>query len=454
MATKAPSIGFLPYGSSDESVIFADPLTDIVTTSTLPSASVITRGTPAHDSVLGLKDGGYEVLNITNGDNANNQWQITFEIQKEWLCKNEQGSTGYAPASTETLLVVEPDSGDDLFLLRKGTAADFTNGLLDTGAVKIDDAYWDTSVGTSFQEISSIGKGEFVTINMFGIGGHAGGVIGMAVDGLPLVQATTAHAGFADFGDSFHINNSFAGGFGTYYMRNLQLSSKAPVFPVHPKLRRLMIWGDSQVSTQGVAPTTAYTFDNAQILSCMRKLAQKGIYVGTALTNRNAGDSISTTNPGSAEDSRAAMLATNPTIILCRWGTNDAITYNADFEADLQTEITNCMAHESVEYMIFSNVPSLVGDTDENTSSNKADLATINAIYDSIPAWWDTNNPTNTGKVKVFDNYTKQGGLSPPAETYIGQSLGSYADAHYAGKGALVEGEGFADEILKILGDL
>lgn len=452
MATKAPSIGFLDFGSSDESVIASDPLTATMTTTTMPSSSITTRGTPVHDSVKGLKDGGYQINTLTNGSDMDNQGQITFEVEREWLCKDEQGSEGHTASGNEYCMVIAPAVGNTRRMLYKSTGTDFPQVRMDAAVdTVLGSAYYGGAA--VFNEITSIGKSEFVKIGMGWWGGDDGGTMVMSVDGMPLFKGSMpAGQTTTGLGATIHINNLSGGSFRNYYMRNLQFSSKPPVFPVHPKLRRLMLWGDSQ--TMLLAPNENYRFDNATILSCLRKLAQNKIFAGEALVDKNSGYFIDTGQANDAASVRAAMLAQNPTMVLFRWGTNDAVTYNAaNFETDLKAEVTAVMAHPSVEYVIVSNVPSLIGDTSTNTAANQADLATINTIYAGIPAWWDTDNPTNTGKVLHIDNYTAQGGENPPAETYLGQSSGSYDDLHYAGRGCLVEGELFADEILTILGD-
>ena len=96
-------------------------------------------------------------------------------------------------------------------------------------------------------------------------------------------------------------------------------------------------------------------------------------------------------------------------------------------------------------------IPTLKGNSTYDTPTYVASVKTLNAIIDSLPAWWDANNPSNTGKVTIADTLKAFGGESPLENVFVGQVAGTFTDYHPGAKGQAIMGETFAQAVVNVL---
>lgn len=232
---------------------------------------------------------------------------------------------------------------------------------------------------------------------------------------------------------------------------NILVSNRPVMMPSHPQLNNVIFWGDSFVTNAAIAVSTTYYHCTAEN-TFKRYLADRGINA-TLVIDGNSGYEIWDGATNDLESVRAALLAQDPQVVCIQAGTNDAVRnpIQAAFEADYQDHITTIMAHDTVERVIIGTIPTLKGNSTYDTPTYVSNVKTLNDIIRSLPVWWDTNNPSNTGKVTIADTFTALGSEEPYDNVFIGQIQNLFNDYHPSAKGQRLMGETFAAAILDVL---
>ena len=481
-------VGWLPYGSSDPSVLFYDPLTSEVKTVSaggrIPASTRLISagggGTVAdivHHPVFGMKaynDGtkwaSYRFQTFSDVGEARwadfaNAGQITFEIETDFLSKPDANSesTGAIPAAIQTILSMSAGGGIYRFLQKDATGTLTHNNF---GATTFSN--WYTGLSSTLT-MSSWGRGQFTKVNIGWSGGKVGGTGYIAFDDQLLATFARNRSDTSTPTDFFLP--SAAGGQTTivnnHYIRKLQFSTQPPMFAVHPALNNIVIWGDSQVkdvadgSGTGMDYTAGPAFSSTVGLELGRALNAKGLfanirtrgYSGYSIANDGVHTSLSTT--------ASVVKALNPSIVILEAGTNDVIgvggaVYSA-FETDFRALVVDMLNHPSVKYLLLRTVPSTIGNATVYSAGFQANRATINAIVSGMPAYIDATYPQHYGKVFVADSYNALGAENPPAGTWYGQLPGGKLSGvpnnlHYAARGCQVEGATLAAKLMEIVG--
>lgn len=126
MAVTNP-VGWLPFGSNDDSVLFqADMKSADSITGNTGTITSVGSGTQTFDSKLGMNvgsSGGYRVLQMTGYASLDYSGQISIEVQKEYICRNDatNGSSGDVLAAQGYVLSVLPGTGSAAAPLYKTT---------------------------------------------------------------------------------------------------------------------------------------------------------------------------------------------------------------------------------------------------------------------------------------------------------------------------------------------
>lgn len=431
--------GWLPYGSSDSSVILQLPLTSA------PAGWTVV-GSPVHDSVKGLNpngNGGYSKTSLTGYAALDYGGQISVEVEKAWACYNDptNGSSGYTPAAQEYLLSVLAGTGGAQSIIDKtvgGALLGFMNGASQNKSF----TDWKYDGGTTYNVLVHSGpKSDFVRINIGWWGGKAGGLFVMAIDGHIYAAGLRAAGTNANVFQNIYLGSDRGiGGFmNGYYFRNLQISTRPPAMAVHPKLRRVSVLSDSLFNTDSLA--SVYR-DEMASHTFRRYLENLGYRPGDMTVDVNSGYHVHDASVGNIFSSRVAtLLANNPQVVLFRGGTNDVIlgyTINAAWYAELQSLMTSILAGTSVERIVVGKVPSTIASSASGTytAATRAAVSAINAYYDQLPAW--------NSKIVVADVYSALGGESPARGTFIGQVDGANDNLHCAAVGHKLMGECYA----------
>lgn len=439
--------GWLPYGSTDSSVIFQHPLT-----SAPPGWTLI--GSPIHDAAKGMNPngtGGYSKANLTGYATLDYGGQISVEVEKAWACYNDptNGSVGYTPAAQEYLLSVLAGTGGAQSIIDKttgGALLGFMNGVSQNKSF----TDWKYDGGTTYNVLVHSGpKSDFVRINIGWWGGLAGGLFVMAIDGHIYAAGLRVAGTNANVFQNIYLGSDRGiGGFmNGYYFRNLQISNRPPAMAVHPKLRRVSVLSDSMFNTDSLA--SVYR-DEMASHTFRRYLENLGYRPGDMTVNVNSGYHIHDIGGGVNAFSSlvAALLANTPQVILFSGGTNDAIlgyTIDASWYAELQSLMTSILAGASVQRIVVGKVPSTIASSASGTytAAIRAAVSAINAYYDQLPAW--------NSKIVIADRYTALGGESPMANTFIGQVDGLNDNLHPAAIGHKLMGECYAKAVVENL---
>lgn len=438
--------GWLPYGASDSSILLQHPLTSD------PSAYFATISTHTkqgsghvYDSVLGFCPNGagnHRLAGLTGSSALDHGGQISFEVTREFVCEDDSAnfSFGYTPAAAdEFCLSYVPTTGSAGGWGVKSTTKAF---------------YSSSGLGSSLSlNLSSAGKGGYVTVNYGWSGGRVGGTLWMAIDGKIVDSAARNAATLATAFANLYIGGDrgtskwMAAG---YYIRNLQISTRPPMFPILPKLRYIAILSDSMCNSDDPA---AGTYNDAVTSYSMRqRFAEKGLYAGTYNVSVNGGYRLDNSSPGSyLKDQLPALLANNPTVVVIRGGTNDAQgsrCSQSTWLASVTDYITDCFAVSSVQIIVLANIPS----AKYYPTPQASEIATGNTKLQAAADAWRAANPTDPREIVVVDCYNRLGGENPPAGSFIGQVNGLSDNLHLSAYGHYAHGMAIADGIISALG--
>ena len=460
-------VGWLPYGSTDSSVLFYHPLTSVPTNVTIPctTLSTVGAGSITHHATRGALFNGqsYRIQTLTGGDALINGGQISFQVERAWISTYDasgtaSGSEGANTGQTQTAISLLTNSSH-LCRWPQRFGGDATAiGINNFGAGPTQSNFYTAAAGGPC--INSVGKSDFVTINIGWVGTPSGGRWYFAVDGLVLTRWDAAVTGVTGLGANWYLGsdrgtaNTFVA---SHYIRNLQVSTRPPMFAVHPLLRKVVFWGDSMVKDLAHTHFTGNPYyDVATGLSCVRELQRNGIYPGEVVAQSYGGYTIVDQGSNQLQTQRAALLAVNPTVVCMRAGSNDAsfTGYQTSFVTDVKDHISTILAYSTVEYLVMGNVPTR---RYNSAAPFTSDVAWINNEMAQLESWWNTTGAaaagvaSKVGRLKVIDTYSYIGRESPPAKTFVGQITGANNDAHWASNGHYLQGRQFGEAILSLL---
>ena len=412
----------IPYGSSDESVLFQDDMKDA------PSNGAFKVALPTFDSTNGmlLGAGGWMFdLSALDFNSLENGGQFSFSIEAKGLGDDpiqdsdftSIGSTGISTTGTSYLCTWANASAVG--------AAPY--GRIFTSSVELIQVQLnggDTSVSALVTDHT--GKDYMIfTISW------TGSVVKMFVDNI-LVKSGTAQTN-TDWMQFFHIgtNRGAATAFfeDAVYVKDFVISNRPVMTPVHPSLAKVVIMGDSfanQADTgQSNIPSAGY--QNTMTLSAQGYLRELGVGInwsGHGVSGAYIHDWSGVMND--VADQIAGVIADKPSNVVIQAGTNDAgysLYLEATFETEYQGHLTTLLAGINGKCFI-GTVPSLKGETNGKSSeliaTEAAAVASINSVINSLPAWWDGANPSDTGRVIVYDLFTETGGEDAAANMMAG----------------------------------
>lgn len=487
--------GWLPYGSADDSVVWRHPLTSALSSSDITGVwSTLTKvgsgNTPTHDPILGMlcldsagAAAGYRFQTIASPlDTALTMGgQISIECQRDLVCINDptNGSSGWTPAANSTLLGLVPSTGSACVLGQKNTDGTFKFKMSAAFASNDFTCGYRSGEGISAPKIHSAGKGAFVTVNIGWTPGVAGGLLFVAVDGLLVAYGLRAEATTAKLFENLYIGSN-AGSAGTFiagaYFRNLQISTRPPVFPVHPRCRSIAFIGDSLNDDPINQPTPGTpAYDCVAWAQVMKYFHQRGFITGNRNSSQNPGYTISGNGgstklvtvltsftigtPGSMLSAVGATPPWKPDVAVIVGGTNDCIanasTYVGSTFTSSYTDLIEQIMFGAAKTtrtptkMVFCCIPppNSAMLTDVNVQTALPDvIARINAL----PAWWDSTYGATwgAGLVKVIDIYNGAFGANNRWASTTGLTVDG---THYDYLGNMLAGQYMAKTIFAAL---
>lgn len=442
--------GWLPYGSDDPSILLQHPLTSNPAAyfATKGATTVSGSGLQTFDPIKGMcpnGSGGYRIQSMSRYLDLDAAGQIGYEVERDAICRQTPNdySFGYLPpAADQYCMSTSPTAGGALILGAKtsGSTGGF-NVFLGGGSISA--------------LISSAAKGDFVRVNIGWSGGRVGGKLVLAIDGIVVLSAALNDATTSGMFEYLYLGSDrqIAGSYmAQHYMRNLQISTKAPMFAAIPSLRGIGMVSDSMNGSD--SPTSQYA-EAVTSWTMRRELAKRGLFIDKVSWANQGGATLAFTAGQHIATQLPAVLAANPLIVIVRGGTNDVNqgrATEAGWQAEVESYITTCLATQSVQTVIFLGIPSFAGAGVANTTAIQSQRVTAETKIQAACDAWRAANPTDPRKVLFAnDMYDRLGGETPPPGTYLGQVNGLWNDLHLSGYGHYIHGKVIADWIVSTL---
>ena len=422
----------IPFGSVDESILFQDSM------KSAPSNGSA-KQTVSFDSEKGmlLGAGGWMFdLSAFDFNSLEKAGQFSFTIEAIGLAdygvadSSNIGSTGLASVNVN--------------YIASWGATDATSatpyGRIWTSSSKLVQAHLVTADTATTMLLTDHTLNENMKVTFSWIGG----LVSTYIDDMWYkdLACTTA----ADFMKYFHIGTN-RGTAGTsmfeqaVYVKDFVISNRPVMTPTHPSLAKIAVMGDSfaaQMFNGPGIPSSGYQIIAAR--SPANFLRKKGVNANFT-SHGISGETITTTGSADMVDQIAGVIADRPQHVICQGGTNDCnnaqgTQYNAaDFETDYKSHITTILAGINGKILV-GNVITIKG-LDEGATINAvkaANVASANAIIAALPTWWDAANPSDTGRVVLYDLYAATGGENAADKMLAGLWWSGYdnylADAH------------------------
>ena len=432
-------VGFLPYGSDDETVVCASAMTslaqfteDIETTAggTLTAMPGVSDNS-GFDPVLGMLSegpdgdgsGGYSIVGCTNQDKLQNGGQLTMEVQSSFFT------------------VVQPDYGSegDDHSARTGSQAPFLFGIkspavkfsgiacLESGAWKCpviaqdgspivseQTSYYNRYINASPASAYCLSQsyGDYIKLNVYWVRSGVQLIWYLALDGeIIITNTTTSVAAIENLFATMFINTLI--GTNTYsnwtaYIRNFQISYRVPSFGRVEAVGRTVFWtdslgqpGDQHDWRNGLGSASLSGFGSAHIASSYVRAfnnAEKGVLAGDIWVRGDGGFGL-INGTGQMSSTIDVMLAKNPDVVVLEIGTNDAVDVSVSaWQTELESIITGLKAG-NVRTIVLCTIPSYHYLVSRRTAPWVAQNAALNAVINTVAAA-DEN-------ICVADLYTK-----------------------------------------------
>lgn len=454
-----PAAGFLPYGTDDDSVFLRLSLTSEAEITS--AGGVAQSGGANFDPVRGMKcsttpSQGYLLTNLAGYEALDIEGQVSFEVEAGLFAQQDptNGSSGIDTTShTQSICCLSArDPGNNYIHLggvtKSATAKWFRFGKA-TG--NHNPNYYEFGGGAfdgvdAGNYIFSPGRGDFVTVNIGWWGGAIGGTRILAIDG-QVYEAEVRNDVASQFYRLYIGGLIGSAGYQNdlAYMRNLQISTKRPVFHCPPALGQLSIISDSLFAVEHLTGTYK---DRVAVGALRQPVHQQGMRLGRITTDINGGSGITANlGNGTLAGNVSGCLATNPTTVLVQMGTND-VTAGASFDVAawdtaLKSALTTILAHPTVARVIIGTVPTTKFNSLYSSSAHLAAVDAANAKVNKLPAW-DT-------RVVVADVFSALGGHSPPDNVFIGQFTGALDNLHWHALGHCLAGQEYGRALMRSL---
>lgn len=473
-----PSLGFLPYGSDDASVIFRRSLTKLPPANPVLAdgdigtcASVTVTGTAdwdADDGFMLLTNGtndGVVLATLTNAALLNPEGQIRFQVQTALIAADPSvaygSSGGVAAPGNQGLIGWRSDADTNgshrgsVTLNAKSIAASFGYGSNIAAIGGGANTYFNDAKSGAWTDIVITWSGRSKTLYVDGVW------YGAVSDG--------AHALTTQF-NTFVLGRHPSAGSNyplvSGRIRNLQISTKPVIFQKHPLLAHVHVFGDSYASSV-FAMSAANWFNMGAGAAFRGHLHRAGYTYGQYSQDSNSGASIIANGTNDLDDFYADCLNNYPTLVVLQAGANDLTETGslnaASFESSLKGHIEYLMglngnAATTVKAMVINSTPwapqygsggsgGTVPD-EANALLRLPDILTIRNIVMDIPAWFDATYPTLAGHVVAFDMYAHFGNAT---ENFGMSTADVYDYLHPNDLGHYVKAEGWAQGVLSLV---
>lgn len=470
------SRGFLKYGEGDGIVFrhsLKHELAQLDTGEVIPYTGITYQGPgvmPTFDPVKGMlaKGSNGSVSNIRLGTPTaglpQNLWeggQLCFEISKEWLAmyddNSDRGTKGYQPPATEYAFRGETTGTVTYCWMTKlnngGCQAMIGPNANQKNSYSFAMQDMIPAAGT-FNKINTVGKGEFVTVNLAWTGGENGGLFYMGVDGLVWTGNYRAKDA-ATTGKMFEW--LFLGGLGggscigtsssnPVYMRNFQISTDIPVWETPRLFQHVYVLSDSIFD---VADLNALVYDAAAAFTLRKYFNVRGMKFGSFTVSENAGYTVSTLGT-QLKTKLNLLLDAQPSLVILNGGTNDlgSASWPGNFVAEYKDLLEQIFfgaaktGRTPTQMVIMNSPPPRGAPVDLRETQHAECRKEINALV----TWWDATYPSLAGRVVYNDVFQAMGGFHNPPVGILQDGI------HFAYQGNNDFGEIIAKKIHEVMG--
>lgn len=438
MVTTLSDIGWLPYGSDDSSILAQADLKSVTSITDL-SASLSATGSGVSFDDDGMNTngtGGYKITDLVGFADLDFSGQISIDIPRFWVCYDDASAhtTGLVPGSNQVAIglgsdqVISKTTSETVNSLLNGaqTTKEYTDGVYN-GAQSIPCA------------VNSGGRDDYVRVQL----GWLGGRTWLAFDDYIFAAGQMTGRPSNDFQNiyigSIDGTNNYMDG--NYPIRNLLISTKPPMFPIHHKLRKVSVLSDSSFKQD--LPNGSFR-DGVTSQYIRGGLARRGFRCGEMSVDVNGSHTIADTATNDLSDRITALTNENPQVVILSAGTNDVVTgalaMDDTWDTSLKSLLTSILAISTVELVVVRTIPSLMGDSSQNTAANRARKVIANDYIKLLPSW--------NSSVAVADVDKYFGEEDTPTSYFIGSDNENYDDFHLTPKGHKKHAESLTDAIL------
>lgn len=415
------SVGWLPYDPTHSSVVAYHPLTSLPSDGgSIGYDTVAEFGTsgPEYDSELGMNPNGgglnctSPVTAVTDAGDGDG-YQISLDIQRDWLCGTGGLFGGYEPSGNEYALRIG-STGNWFFRRSSGANSDlhWRDSSNDARYPWIEMQIYEETVRACRCDV--VGKNEFVRFNAWVPGDSAGAAAAdtfCALDGLMMSRFARGAAAANAFLDLLVLgagSNSPSNAMEEHYIRNFQIAAERPTWNISRNLGKVGFLGDSL--TDYSALLTGGYEDNQINLVVQKYFQKRGIRLAGMHGEEHAAATLHSDSGASwlgAAGRREDILAQHCDTVWIGTGTNDvtnptitaaeiaeAYLDHIDYMFGLGSYTSNTWKLRNV--LITTIIPKLDG---TNASGNVDANAAIRGVIDTFEA----ANPSYAGRVKLVD---------------------------------------------------
>lgn len=431
-----PSIGWLPYGSDDESVLFAHDLKSQIVAGDISgkwsTLTLVGSGlAPTHDAERGMlardvngADAAYKFATQAAAmDVLDGEGQLLIEVEKEQVGSyypslGSYGDDGRAGNQCVISGQASAASGSNLLLVwytNFATTPDSYQMRFPGSATPLSLDYHEhtpsgVSVGTSWP-VSTYKKDTYVKLQL----AWRRGLVYFAIDDLVysygIMDTSTTSKVFNSLWIGSYVNS--ANTYVARYLRNFQIASKAPTFLHNNVLSQIAFLSDSLIDNKNYAQVTSVdAIDNVIHAVISRGLAHMGIRAKIDISE-NPGYTISTLGT-QLETKAQTVINFSPSVVIVCGGTNDFTNggyVSADFLAEYKDLIeqlffgTAKTSRTTVKYVMpMYPPPRRQSDGTAYSAAILANFDDVRTQIASLPAWWDATYGATYGNGRVVDS--------------------------------------------------
>ena len=391
-------MSYLPFGSSDASIILQEDLQSLPSEATAVGAPIF-----GADGMLCPTTGDkISFTNLAGADKAANAGQISIGVD----------AVDIAAGTSEERHDAGLDSTQGYILSTNSNGGAWNSGIsINAGGALTTQNRFSLNAKTGATTASSSSfRNSLITpdksiLTMSWIGRN----FSYYQDGVFIVEQSAATDTDRDWLYNIYIGGRglTSAGYVGRTLRDIQIAKRPIVLAQHPLFQRVVTWGDSYANAKDATTVVGYGFQCGKMPQFRKVLFDYGFGMGSFTAANEGGHTVQDNGAQPLQTNRANVAAADPTIILFQAGPNDFGVYDsATFRTDMK---------DHLDFMV-ANCPHLqgfvIGELPANMNTGRygdAYAQSVNADYHSMVDYWNTTYPGLAGRLVVTDTYSKCG---------------------------------------------